>query len=630
LGSIKTLSESVSSFARGDMQGRVHLETHDELGQIGGSFNKMADELTELIQARQKSQHALQESEEKFRHLFEDAADPVLLLKNGRFVDCNTATLKLLRYGSKEAFLNCSPHSISPIYQPDGRTSAEKSAEMDAAALREGFNRFEWVHTRFDGSTTPVEVTLTRIRVEGELILHVHWRDITERKHNEAQIERLSRVYRLLSRVNEAIVRTRDRNELFTTICNSAVESGLFQFVWIGMLDDAWVIPVAHAGKEDGYLLCQFNIVLDDEHTGKGPTGRAIREGTHIICHDIENDPCMTPWRNEALNRGYRASAAFPIYEKNGDAGAINVYAAEPHFFTPDIIQLMQELAADVSFALGVFAEKARRESVEGEIKLLNLKLESRVLERTSQLEIVNNELESFSYSVSHDLRAPLRSIDGFSQILLKKYHDQLDENGKDCLGRVCRASQRMGQLIDDMLQLSQVTRGALKRGLVDLSRIAAEVADELRNAHPERKVQFILQQGLTAYGDPGLLRIVMDNLLGNAWKYTGKKSGAEIEFGMCDINPDDPSGVGLGAQCTFFVRDNGTGFNMEYAHKLFGAFQRLHGVDEFEGTGVGLATVQRIIHRHQGKVWAEAAEGRGATFYFALPQRERTDSGGN
>lgn len=438
--------------------------------------------------------------------------------------------------------------------------------------------------------------------------------DVTTAKKAQMEIERLSRAYRLLSRVNEAIVRSRDRDELFAAICKAAIESELFCFAWIGMLDETWVIPVAHAGTENGYLSGKFGILIDDERTGNGPTGRAIRENIHIVSQDIEHDPYMAPWRDEALIRGFRASAAFPIREAGVVAGAMNVYAAETQFFTPDIVGLMLELAADISFSLDTFAGNFRRERAEAELKQLNLELERRVLERTRQLEMANRELEAFSYSVSHDLRAPLRSIDGFSRVLSKKYHDRLDDTGRDWLERVCRASQHMGHLIDDMLALSQVTRTPLRREPVDMSEMVEQVADELRKTNPERQVSFILQPGLAVQADPGLLRIAMVNLLGNAWKYTGKKAEATIEFGKRDI---DGEGV-------FFVRDNGDGFNMDYAHKLFGTFQRLHSANEFEGTGIGLATVQRIIHRHNGKVWAEAKENQGATFYFTLPQRER------
>lgn len=438
--------------------------------------------------------------------------------------------------------------------------------------------------------------------------------DISERKKNEERIIRLTQLYGLLSRVNEAIVRVKSRNELFASICRIAVDSTLFRFVWIGMLDEKRlaVIPVAYGGVEEGYTK-RLNIRLDDERTGNGPVGTMMRTGVPVICDDIENDPIMAPWRDEALKRGYCSSAGFPIRDEAGDVvGVVNAYSGHKHFFTPEMMQLMSEMSADVTFALNAMVEKEQRQKAEEEVRKLNLDLERRVQERTRQLEEVNHELEAFSYSVSHDLRAPLRSIDGFSQILSKKYHDMLDDTGRDYLERVRNATQRMGRLIDDLLKLARVTRSELKREQIDLSAIAQQVADELRKSDPLRQVSFVLQPGLSAYADPGLLRVVLVNLLGNAYKFTGKKHDASIEFGCCD-----------GGQ-TFFVRDNGAGFNMDYAQKLFGAFQRLHGANEFSGTGIGLATVQRIIHRHHGRVWAEAEEGIGATFYFTLPQRMR------
>jgi signal transduction histidine kinase len=236
------------------------------------------------------------------------------------------------------------------------------------------------------------------------------------------------------------------------------------------------------------------------------------------------------------------------------------------------------------------------------------------------ELEATNRELEAFSYSVSHDLRAPLRSIDGFSQIILEDYAEELDEEGKDYLCRVRTASQKMGRLIDDLLGLSRVTRGALNRKRVDLSALAMEVAEELREAKPERKVEFSIQKGLEVWGDPRLLRVALVNLIGNAWKFTEKKHEARIEFGL------DEELSRRGHIPVYYVRDNGAGFEMIYADKLFGAFQRLHGQDEFEGTGIGLATVQRVVHRHGGRIWAEGEEGRGATFYFTLRPGLRLD----
>jgi signal transduction histidine kinase len=234
------------------------------------------------------------------------------------------------------------------------------------------------------------------------------------------------------------------------------------------------------------------------------------------------------------------------------------------------------------------------------------------------ELEETNKELEAFSYSVSHDLRAPLRSIEGFSQILLEDYADKLDEEGEDYLGRVRAASRRMDTLIDDLLDLSKVTRSALRRQTVDLSAQAREVAAEIRKSQSDREVEFVIADGLTANGDANLLRLALENLLGNAWKFTSKKPHARIEFG---------SATREGEEQAYFVRDDGAGFDARYADKLFGAFQRLHAPDEFEGTGIGLATVQRIVRRHGGRVWAEGEVGEGATFYFTLGSGHRRGS---
>jgi PAS domain S-box-containing protein len=523
----------------------------------------------------------------------------------------NQAFVKETGYSFDEA-LGQNPRLLN-----SGKNPKEIYDEMWSCLTRGETWKGEFINRRKDGSEYIESVTTSPVRQSNGQVTHYMAikENITRRRNNEAKIEWLSRMHQLLSLVNEAIVRTKNRNELFAAICNSSVEAKLFRFAWIGMLDEKriCVIPVVSAGVEEGYM-AKVNIRLDDERTSNGPIGRSIRTGIHALVQDIESDPSMSPWRDEALRRGYRASGAFPIYEAGIATGTINVYAEEAHFFSPDIIRLMLDLVSAVSLALDMFANKQRREQVEDEIVQLNVGLEHRVQERTRQLEAANKELEAFSYSVSHDLRAPLRSIDGFSRVLSKKYHAQLDATGQDWLGRVCRASQHMGHLIDDMLQLSQVVRSPLKREWVGLSKIAEDVADDLSKTNSERQVKFVLQQGLSVQADSGLLRIVMNNLLGNAYKFTGKKANAEIEFGERDV----------GGERTFFVCDNGDGFNMEYAHKLFGTFQRLHTVSEFEGTGIGLATVQRIIRRHNGEVWAEAIEGQGATFYFTLPQRER------
>lgn len=234
---------------------------------------------------------------------------------------------------------------------------------------------------------------------------------------------------------------------------------------------------------------------------------------------------------------------------------------------------------------------------------------------RTAQLEIANKELEAFCYSVSHDLRAPLRGIDGFSQAVLQDCGDQLSPQGKEHLQRVCAATQRMGVLIDDLLNLSRITRSEMRHEPVDLSKIAYAIARDLRASEPHRSAEFIIARDLRAKGDPHLVQVVMQNLLGNSWKFTSKQPLARIEIGRLEDN----------GRSSFYVADNGAGFDPAHASRLFGAFQRLHSMSEFPGTGVGLATVQRIIHRHGGEIWAQAEVNQGATFYFTL-QSHQTD----
>jgi PAS domain S-box-containing protein len=238
-------------------------------------------------------------------------------------------------------------------------------------------------------------------------------------------------------------------------------------------------------------------------------------------------------------------------------------------------------------------------------------RLEEQVRRRTVELEAANKELEAFSYSVSHDLRSPLRSIDGFSQAFLEDYGAIVPNEGRKDLERVRRATQRMGQLIDDMLLLSRVTRREMHMEKTDMSALAAEVAGELALGSPQRDVQLSIEPGMTTTGDPQLLRIVLVNLLGNAWKFTSKREHAHVSVGTVQDPEHGP---------TFFVRDDGAGFDQKYKEKLFVAFQRLHGQDEFPGTGIGLATIQRAVRRHGGDVWAEGEVDRGATFYFTIP----------
>jgi signal transduction histidine kinase/CheY-like chemotaxis protein len=283
--------------------------------------------------------------------------------------------------------------------------------------------------------------------------------------------------------------------------------------------------------------------------------------------------------------------------------GAIGVYWAKQHRATVEEIELLQALADSTSIAIeaaDVFANLERKVA----------ERTAEVARRNTELEVLNKELEAFSYSVAHDLRSPLITIDGFTQVLLENTVSSLDEPNRKHLERITTAVRRMHRLINDLLGLSKIVRAPLHNDTVDLSRVAREIIQNLHDGAPNRVADFTIADGMVVQGDPGLLRIALENLLSNAWKFTARQDRAQIEFG---------TGTDKEGRLVYFVRDNGAGFDPKYAAKLFSPFQRLHSETQFAGTGIGLATVQRIIHRHGGQVWAESAVDCGAGFYFTL-----------
>jgi signal transduction histidine kinase len=352
-------------------------------------------------------------------------------------------------------------------------------------------------------------------------------------------------------------------------------------------------------------------------------------------------------FRGVCVRSGFTSIAVVPIRYRDKVLGAIHLADEREGMVPLKNVEFIEQLAL-------IIGEAVFRFGIEEEIWKLNRELEQRVIERTTQLEAANKELEAFAYSVSHDLRAPLRIIDGFSQAIEEEYAGKLDETGKDYFQRVRGASQRMAQLIEALLSLSRQTRGEPNRTTVDMSALAKAAADDLWKTRPDRRVEFVIADGVTVQGDPVMLRAALENLLGNAWKFTEKRDPARIEFGVIDCGTANASpplplpfkgrekggdGSSRSADCgrnsqipnpksemegktVYFVRDNGAGFDMAYANKLFTAFQRLHAASEFPGLGIGLATVLRIVHRHGGRIWAEGAVDKGATFFFTLRRK--------
>jgi light-regulated signal transduction histidine kinase (bacteriophytochrome) len=314
------------------------------------------------------------------------------------------------------------------------------------------------------------------------------------------------------------------------------------------------------------------------------------------------NDPAFAPWRSEAIKRGYASSIAFPLKTVAGTFGALTMYAKEPEHFNEREIGELAELADDVAFGISAIRLRAAHSAGAEELK-----------KRAQELADTNTELEAFTYSASHDLRAPLRAMIGFSTFLQEDYADKLDEQAIDFLDRIVKGAHKMNQLIDDLLSLSRISRQEMDRTDVDLSAVAAAIIGDLQAAEPERDVTAAVQPSLMARSDQRLMFLALTNLLQNSWKYSRGAAPAVIQFGESERN----------GERVFYVKDNGAGFDMGFAERLFKPFQRLHSETEFEGTGIGLAIVERVIRRHGGRIWAEGEPGKGATFCFTLGSKQ-------
>lgn len=541
-------------------------------------------------------------SEQNYREIFNATNEAIFLhdAATGAVLEVNDAVLRMFGYDSKEEFLAKGKNTLTADQSP---YTWDQAMERIRLAIERGPQVFEWLNRKKNGEPVWVEVSLRNTQIGGQGRVLAVVRDITERKAQQMEIERLTRLYVTLSEVNQTIVRSPSRAELFAGICQVMVEYGRFRGAriaeWTGP-DDALKV-VAECQPDPPLELVPGLCEVAAEVLG---AGRAA------LCNQWGTDERARCCRQTVGGTGIGSCAAFPLTQQGRLTAVFSVCSSEANFFQSEEVRLLEEIGSDISFALDRLVAEDRRRVAEAELHELNRTLDQRVQERTAELRASNEELDAFAYAVSHDLRAPLRAMSGFSQALTEDFGPQLPAAAHEYLGHIRTGSREMGALIDGLLRLSRSTRGTLQRTSVNLSALATHLLGELQQGEPHRRVACTVDAGLTANGDAHLLEIALRNLLGNAWKYTAHSPQALIHV----HGRTDPKST------TFCVSDNGAGFDMKHAAKLFQPFQRLHRDDEFPGIGIGLATVQRIIRRHGGTLEATGAPGAGAHFSFTLP----------
>ncbi len=565
-----------------------------------GSVREWVGAVTDLHERRQS-----EEMRARLAAIVASSDDAIISKDlNGYITSWNEGATRIFGYTAQEAI---GKHITLVI--PEER-HAEEAHILSRLRQGERIDHFETVRRRKDGELRHLSLTISplvdsRGRIVGASKIG---RDITEQKRTQEQIEQQTRTLESLLKVASSLSANLDTERLIQVVTDAGTEMSGAQF-------GAFFHNVSDEGQ-GSYSLYTLSGVRKEEFAGlpmPRPTGvlDPTFSGADVIrSDDVTADPRYgkrPPYYG--MPEGHppvRSYLAVPVRSHSGEViGGLFFGHEEPGKFSEQAQNTVRALASHAATAL----DNAR---LYEHALSLNATLEEKVRQRTAELRTLNQELESFNYSVSHDLRAPLRGIDGFSQLLLEDYGDSLDSHGREYLQRIRRGTQRMSRLIEDLLQLSYLTRTNLKIESVNLSDLVVELSDDLAKSDPQRRLELTVQPGMVALGDPSLLQIVLENLLGNAWKFTASRPVTQIEVGAHDGDKET----------TFYVRDNGAGFAMEYADRLFTPFQRLHGQEEYEGSGIGLATVQRIVRRHGGRIWAQGEPQQGATFSFTLPKR--------
>lgn len=526
-----------------------------------------------------------------FRNLINHSNDAVYVIdsETGRFLDVNDTSCKNLGYSRPELLTMCVCDLEEAV--PDCASWRKHAGQVK----QQGSVIFEGTHRRKDGSVFPVETDVKFVSLEKKNYMIAIVRDVSKRKSAEENLEHRIRMEIIISKLSTYFINFRPE-EIDDGINYALQIIGEFADV-----DRSYVFLFSGDGK-------RFDNTHEWSADGVEPYIRLLRD---LAAEDF-------PWVMEKIKRFQ------PVHIPSVDDLPLAAAEEKRYFKMQDIKSLVivpMAHGGSLTGFLGFDSVRTKKSWKEDDIRLLKLAGEifANALERKAseekirkyaeRLEEANRELEAFSYSVSHDLKAPLRRIDAFSQALREEFSRELDGQGKDYLQRIEASIRRMSQLVDALLNLSGMTRCEMKRETIDLSALAESISDDLTRAHPGRRIEFMIASGVNADGDKRLLRIALENLFGNAVKFTSKNPRALIEFGVTERE----------GSRVFFVKDNGAGFDQNYSDKLFSPFQRLHSADHFPGTGIGLATVQRIIRRHGGRVWAEGQVEKGAVFYFTL-----------